>query len=338
MALQINDPRFTGEVWQDYFDLLKTLSDRRQGSLSSRNAAELKERLLTYIETWPGNGRFVIFENKKPIGWCEVRVMGFDSEDVTVGISADLLYESVSAECARVTAIEVAKILKNCKSSRAMCMATNPCSSALIKAIGGRVTNGVDAYHLYRNKANTELIYKWLREYPQKFPDLRMVFFDGISEEHIEEYSRTFRLFVDEMPTERESRLPFHFSPDRVRKMMEYREKIGSHLYTFVLFDSSGKMIGHTNGFINERSPQSMYQAMTGVIEEYRGKGLSKWLKAALFKKIGEDFPGNKFCITELRAVNKPIESVNKQMGYELVSRGNEYDITLDALQSIIDS
>ena len=336
-TLHVNNPEFTDETWQNYFNLLKTLSDRKQGSLSSRNATELKERLLTYLNTWPDNSRFVIFEDNNPVGWCEVRVMDHESEDVAVGISIDLLFSEIPPECAKVVAVELIKILKNCGSSHALCMATNPCSSAIVKAIGGHTTNRIDAYRLYRSKAQIELINKWLENYPREFPDLKIEFYDGMPEEYIEEYSRTFKQFVDEMPSEHDSPLPFHFGPDRVRKMKKYREKLGSHLYTFVLFDSSGRMIGHTNGFINEKTPKSMYQAMTGILKEYRGRGLSKWLKAALFKKIGEDFPDNEYCVTELRAVNKPIETVNKQMGYELVSRGHEYDITLEALQAVID-
>lgn len=92
-------------------------------------------------------------------------------------------------------------------------------------------------------------------------------------------------------------------------------------------------MIGHSNALIAEADPSDAYQAVTGVNREYRGCGLSRWLKAALFFKVGEDFPANKTMTTVMRATNAPIQKVNAEMGYALQSSGYEFDVTAEGLR-----
>jgi len=95
-------------------------------------------------------------------------------------------------------------------------------------------------------------------------------------------------------------------------------------------------MIGHSNAVIVEDDPSDVFQAMTGVNREYRGRGLSRWLKALLFFKVGADFPANKTMTTIMRAANAPIQKVNAEMGYVPLSSGHEFDLSADGLRRFL--
>ena len=94
-------------------------------------------------------------------------------------------------------------------------------------------------------------------------------------------------------------------------------------------------MIGHSNASISGPHPKDVYQSLTGIASGHRGQGLSRWLKAALFKKVVEDFPTLESLTTDMRAVNEPIQKVNAQIGYELLSQGHEYRIEISALRAV---
>jgi hypothetical protein len=139
-----------------------------------------------------------------------------------------------------------------------------------------------------------------------------------------------------EMPTERKTQKQFKMTVDEVKQDLEWRRKNNMYVYTYTLFDINGTMIGHTNAMINGNDPSDAYQAMTGVNREYRGRGLSRWLKAALFFKVGEDFSSNETMTTDMRATNVPIQKVNAEMGYSLISSGYEFEISVEGLSKFL--
>ena len=134
----------------------------------------------------------------------------------------------------------------------------------------------------------------WLERYPRENADLRLKFFSPVPESHLAEYTRLLVRYLKDMPTERESKDPYEVTVDEIRRDFEWRRKNKMHIYTYALFDSDGTMIGHSNALINGADPTDVYQAMTGISRDYRGRGLSRWLKAALFfnalhQDVGDD-------------------------------------------------
>lgn len=87
-------------------------------------------------------------------------------------------------------------------------------------------------------------------------------------------------------------------------------------VYSYLLFDKSGGMVGHTNVFVNRKKPKFAFQFMTGVRKEYRRKGLGRWMKAAMFRKLVRDFSELEEIRTDCGWKNTGMIAINKQMGY----------------------
>jgi hypothetical protein len=331
-TLAVDDPSFTERHWQSLYALMVDLRDHYQNPLYSASWSQLREHTLAYARTHAIYGRFVVLQNEDAVGWVDLRVEpGADGRPVGY-LNFDLLHEPPEREFIRVSAVALAALMERHDCERGHVMATASRTSRLAEAWGGTRLNRIDRYRLLRRRANHDLIHQWLVDFPLRFPDLELSFFDTVPERYLDVYIKLFRQFIDEMPKEREDAIPWMLDAGLIRRQEATRKQVRAHLYTVALLDSRGQMIGHSNGFISEEQPRDMYQAMTGIVRTWRGHGLSRWLKAALFERVGKDFPANEALITDMRAVNEPILAVNAQMGYELLSRGHEYLLRREAL------
>jgi RimJ/RimL family protein N-acetyltransferase len=330
------ESRFPDSAWADYYDLLVTLRDRFGSALTPTSASQLKEFMLSVLKADKDRNQFVIFENDTPVGWFDLRINKGTDAATSGFFTADLLSEDIADGCARSVAAIVLELMQQADCKAVTFMANNPRSIQLAESMEVERLNRLDRYRLYRSRANTETIERWLTETPAANPDLRLELYREIPQKHVHEYVRLFDQYLRDMPSEREDGPMFSLSVDTIRQQEAARREIGSRLYTYALFDEQGQLIGHTNGAINEHNPVDMYQAMTGINKEYRRRGLSKWLKAALYTKVGEELPGNEYLTTDMRALNEPILAVNRQMGFELFSEGFEYSINQEALGALL--
>ncbi len=204
---------------------------------------------------------------------------------------------------------------------------------ALPELWGAEKLNRVDRYRLRRESANFDLMDQWLETLPLDNPDLRLAFWPEFPPERYGRVAELFNTFFREMPKEREEATSYEIDEGYLRRSAEWRAKNDGEQYVTGLIDESDELVAYSCSFFSSSDPRSAYQAMTGVVSERRGRGLSKWLKTALFLGIGRDFPNNEEMITDMRAANAPILAVNAAMGYELASEGGEYEVARSLLE-----
>jgi len=160
----------------------------------------------------------------------------------------------------------------------------------VVDSFGACVGSIAEFSELNVKEANVEKIDTWLAEAPAKFPNLRIAFYDEIPDELLEEYAALYTQMLNDIPVPSEL-----FEPDitaKSTKDLQEAYKLRNHcVYSYLIFNEDNQLIALTSLSINLKSTQEMEQSITGVKKEYRGRGLSKWLKAAMFKKLVTDFP-----------------------------------------------
>ena len=77
--------------------------------------------------------------------------------------------------------------------------------------------------------------------------------------------------------------------------------------------------------FYSKQEPDRVQQMLTGVKNEFRGRGLGKWLKAEMMFLIKEQFPNAKFISTGNADSNAPMLSINKRMGFKRSLTGTTF-------------
>ncbi len=334
--LHIADPSFTDQHWQAYYSLMETLLEKYQTAMARVGWEQTRERFLSLMKSDKEYYRFVIFDNQTAVCWADLKIMAPGTPGQNVFVRVESTYEDAPEEFERILAAEYLRLLRKHDSASAHIMAPTQRISAIARHWNGTELNRFDQFRLSRAKANTSLMKSWLENIPRDNPDLRLEFFSPMPEEHMVVHTESFVRYIKEMPTERESEGQFQMTVEEARKDIEWRRNNNMHLYTYALFNVDDIMIGHSNAVINGSDPSYVYQAMTGIDREYRGRGLSRWLKAALFFKIGEDFPANHTMTTDMRAVNAPIQKVNAEMGYVLLSAGHEFELSAKGLSGFL--
>lgn len=78
----------------------------------------------------------------------------------------------------------------------------------------------------------------------------------------------------------------------------------------------SGDFAGYTTIQTDRLRPDQAWQWDTGVHPDHRNKGLGRWLKAALIKKVIKDYPEVDRVDTDNAGSNAPMLAINVAMGF----------------------
>ncbi len=332
----ITDPKFTDRHWQGYYDMVVE-AHRKYGSLLTLTGWEImKSTYLSYARMEKYFVRLVVFEGEKAVGWVILTVKNLNTPEQITYMAQDSLYEKIPVEFANalVPSLEKFMIKYNCKNLSLMSNCQRTSDFGLL--LGGTIISRLDRFRLDRKGANHRLINNWLEEIPKNNPELNLLHCKEIPGKYYERFAILFTTFLNDMPKENPNPRPFCITEEDLRHQEKWRRENKHSMYISMLLDKSDNIIGFSKAPVNCESTEYIYQSMTGVISAYRGRGLSKWLKAALFKKLGEEYPENKYLTTDMRAVNKPIQRVNEQMGYKMVSRGHEIEISLENIKAFM--
>lgn len=293
----------------------------------------LKEQHLSLLRTDKHQYRYGVFDEGKAVGWVIARGRDIGGADPSLVSNLDADYERIPREFSMTVGAELEKLLEKYGLQELEYMANCRRTVEPAEHWMGKRVNILNRFQLERTEANYNIMDRWLSEFPEKFPSLRLEFHKVIPDKYLVRFAELFTQFMNEMPRERDRGRKYNIGPEILRNLDEWRRANDRFLFIYTMHDDRDNMTGFTNAMVAGHDPSNAYQAMTGVTSEYRGKGLSKWLKAALFRKIGEDFPDNKYMTTDMRAVNFPIQKVNEQMGYKLISEGAEYSVSLESLR-----
>lgn len=156
----------------------------------------------------------------------------------------------------------------------------------------------------------------WRREGPKRAPGVRVERFEDVPDADIEEYAALYTEILNQMPLGEMEDRP-RVTPNS-RRIDEGRMKDKGYTWvTLISREPDGAISGLTETVYNPQEPHKTEQWLTGVKEEYRSRGLGKWLKAEMAFYIREHYPGARFIVTGNATTNAPMLSINRRMGFK---------------------
>ncbi len=187
------------------------------------------------------------------------------------------------------------------------------------RKFGGKLINEHTENRLHMEEIDWKVINEWKSEGKKKAPMVVLENFLIVPEKDIVEICDLETILEDQMPTlDEKGKWTDIYTPEKKRKIERNRQKTGHINYTIISREYNGTISGMTEiRYSRTDRPERIKQGLTGVLEEYRGKGLGKWLKAEMLIYIENHIPDARFIVTGNADHNAPMNSINERLGFK---------------------
>jgi GNAT superfamily N-acetyltransferase len=183
------------------------------------------------------------------------------------------------------------------------------------------------------SKVDWAMLRQWAEDGPKRSPATKLEHYDDhLPEDMWEEYCPQFSTMLNTMPWEQMDHGDILVTPAHMADWYERLDEQGATAHLMFTREPDGVISGITDMTYAPYKPTMIHQGFTGVRTDARGRGLGKWLKAAMLLHVLEAYPKLTVVVTENAGSNVPMLAINKKMGFKQYRAGSEYQVTRDRL------
>lgn len=204
-----------------------------------------------------------------------------------------------------------------------------PSGQAFLEHLGGE-----PAYHALINRlvlaqVDWDMLTSWENEGRRRNPDCRLVFLDSPYPEALLPAIAQARNLMNTAPRGDLEREDMEWTPELVRSSQETLIRRGYRQHMAAIFLPNDTIAGYTEILHNPDRPAGLEQEDTAVDPRYRGRGMGKWLKAAMLRRMVQQYPEVRFVYTGNADSNAPMLHINQVMGFRPYQRITVYQFHL---------
>ncbi|HUT80066.1 MAG TPA: GNAT family N-acetyltransferase [Candidatus Bathyarchaeia archaeon] len=206
------------------------------------------------------------------------------------------------------------------KRKKSLLITNTDCLSgkAFLEKIGAQIALAGVENRLLLENIDWSMVEQWVHEGEKRSPTSKIDVFTTIPDEIIEAYCNAYTEVVNQQPLGELDVGQIITTPEIYRQQEKMFVEMGRIWMTMICTEADGSISGLTEVRYNPSRDTIISQLMTGVISEYRGRGIGKWLKAAMLLKIREEFPKVKTITTGNANSNAPMLSINNRLGFKM--------------------
>lgn len=179
---------------------------------------------------------------------------------------------------------------------------------------------GLEAHtnQLRMDELDLNLIDKWFNRGETHLVDFELSLWEGAyPEEQITKIAELIEL-TNQQPYDDLEIEDTHMTPEQIRQLEKNLFARGNIRWTCYVMDrATAEFAGYTEVIWNPNRPDLLRQEMTGVFPKYRNKGLGRWLKAAMLRKVLSDLPQVKYVRTGNADSNTAMLKINNELGFK---------------------
>jgi len=136
---------------------------------------------------------------------------------------------------------------------------------------------------------------------------------------------------INTMPREGLQMEDWKVTPETVREWERMTRARGQERRRAVVIEeSTGASAAFTDVFFDPRVPSVIHQGGTATIPEHRGKGIGKWVKAQMARRLLEEVPEARYIRTDNAGTNAAMLAINVAMGFVPVWESVIWQIPLE--------
>ncbi len=177
------------------------------------------------------------------------------------------------------------------------------------------------------------MLERWLDEGPKRSPETRFESYDGsLPESMLDDYCPQLSSLLNTMPFEDLDHGEIVVTPEVLLEWFAKMDLSGQVGHWMMTREPDGTISGITDMYWAPYNPTIVYQGFTGVRDDARGRGLGKWLKAAMAIHLRKLYPQAEWFTTDNASSNAPMLAINTKMGFRTYRVAVEYQISRDEL------
>ena len=176
---------------------------------------------------------------------------------------------------------------------------------------------------------------QWDAEGPKRSPQTTVELRDGHApESEWADLTRQLSALLNTIPFEAMDHGEIVITPETLRDFYARLDFGGERQLTVVAREPNGLISGLTDVLWAPYRPTIIHQQFTGVRPEARGRGVGKWIKAAMLLWLRDLYPETQWIVTDNAGSNAPMLKINRTLGFKPHREGAEYQMTRDQLAS----
>lgn len=207
------------------------------------------------------------------------------------------------------------------------------CGRAFLARLGASVKMESAENRLNLADVDWDMVAAWAAEGPRRSPDTRLVFWEHrVPESEFADYGAALGRLLNTMPFDDLDHGEIVITPEILRDGQARLDETGGSVHTMITREPDGTISGITDVGYSPGRPDRVDQQFTGVHPDHRGRGLGKWLKAAMLLDIRERYPDAKIVVTGNANSNDPMLGINRRLGFRTFKGHTSYQIDRDGL------
>ncbi|MFQ5919181.1 MAG: GNAT family N-acetyltransferase [Thermoplasmata archaeon] len=206
-----------------------------------------------------------------------------------------------------------------------------------IEMLGAQVALTWRENRLVLDEVDWEMVSQWVAEGRSRSPKTTLRLFGSyLDDDLVEEFCELGNEVSNQEPRGDLDLGDEFFTPEIYKERVDSFVEAGGSLHRAITIEGDGHMSGYTVMGYYPSEGTLIHQYGTGVRQVYRGRGLGKWVKAAMLLHVREELPQVKVVVTGNATINAPMLSINERLGFKPYKEGIEAQISLEEVEAYL--
>lgn len=181
------------------------------------------------------------------------------------------------------------------------------------------------------------MVEQWVKEGPDRAQGTNIIFYENrMPDEILDEYCEVYTRIANTVPRDDIDMGDWVVSPAMFKEGYERLDAMDGVHHSFITREADEKISGMTEVYYIPAREKYISQNLTGVLPEYRGKGLGKWLKAQMLLYVKDKYPNTKWVVTGNADSNAAMLAINTKLGFREYKASSTYQIKKEALSAFV--
>ena len=205
--------------------------------------------------------------------------------------------------------------------------------NAFLKWIGAEAKLTGAENRLKLADVDWKMVERWMTEGLRRSPKTKLEVYDGpLPEAMLDDFAPQFSTMLNTMPFEGLDHGEIVVTPAVMRDWYARATLRNESLHTILAREPDGEISAITDTSWASHRPTIIDQRFTGVRPDARGRGLGKWIKAAMLRHVQELYPEAQWVATDNAGSNAPMLAINKELGFRVFRASTAYQMGRDVL------